>query len=187
MLSKGLRSHRGWRGFTARTRAAKKEWFCKANPPSPSRALKASSRSTPTQCFVAWPECSEATPQPRIPLASSASPASQTRSTSPTSWRGRREYADFLLCTEPIDYDFPPQSRFRSQRSDVRRPLSQSERDWMYAKRALARGDDPEGAIRQIAYFPSIEKSDPLYYARLTVKKVQANMRRESTEATSMR
>jgi len=27
--------------------------------------------------------------------------------------------------------------------------LSQSERDWMYAKRALARGDDPEELIRE--------------------------------------
>jgi len=40
--------------------------------------------------------------------------------------------------------------------------LSQSERDWMYAKRALARGDDPEEVIHRIADFRSTEKSDPL-------------------------
>jgi hypothetical protein len=43
----------------------------------------------------------------------------------------------------------------------------------MYAKRALARGDDPEEVIRRIAYFRSGEKSDSLYYARLTVRKAQ--------------
>jgi len=57
----------------------------------------------------------------------------------------------------------------------------------MHAKRALARGDDPEEVIRRIADFRSSEKSDPLYYARLTVKKAQADMGRESLEATSMR
>jgi len=57
----------------------------------------------------------------------------------------------------------------------------------MYAKRALARGDDPEGVIRRIADFRSSEKGDPLYYARLTVKKAQADMGRESAEATNMR
>jgi len=57
----------------------------------------------------------------------------------------------------------------------------------MFAKRALARGDDPEEVIRRIAYFRSSEKSDPLYYARLTVKKAQTDMGRESVEATNMR
>jgi len=46
----------------------------------------------------------------------------------------------------------------------------------MYAKRALARGDDPEEVVRRIADFRSSEKSDPLYYARLTVKKAQADL-----------
>ena len=45
----------------------------------------------------------------------------------------------------------------------------------------------PEEVIRRIAYFRSGEKSDPLYYARLTVTKAQADMGRESLEATSMR
>ena len=47
----------------------------------------------------------------------------------------------------------------------------------MFAKRALARGDDPEEVIRRIAYFRGSEKRDPLYYARLTVKKAQADLR----------
>jgi hypothetical protein len=41
--------------------------------------------------------------------------------------------------------------------------------------------------VRRIAYFRSSEKSDPLYYARRTLKRAQADIGRESVEATSMR
>ncbi|HKW35194.1 MAG TPA: DNA-primase RepB domain-containing protein [Candidatus Acidoferrum sp.] len=84
--------------------------------------------------------------------------------------------SDFRLRTESIDNYFRPQSRLPSQRRDAHRPLSQSEHDWMYAKRALARGDDPEEIIRRIADFRSSEKGDPLYYARLTVTKAQGEL-----------
>ncbi|MGB6961575.1 MAG: DNA-primase RepB domain-containing protein [Candidatus Acidiferrum sp.] len=50
---------------------------------------------------------------------------------------------------------------------------SQSERDWTYAKRALARGDDPEVVIQRIADYRAKDKPDPAYYARLTVIKAQ--------------
>jgi len=50
---------------------------------------------------------------------------------------------------------------------------SQSEADWAYARRALARGDDPEDVIRRIADYRADDKHDPLYYARLTVVKAQ--------------
>jgi hypothetical protein len=43
----------------------------------------------------------------------------------------------------------------------------------------------PEEVIRRIADFRIGEKSDPLYYARLTVKKAEADMGRESLEATN--
>jgi RepB DNA-primase from phage plasmid len=85
--------------------------------------------------------------------------------------------SDFRLRAEPIDNDFRPQSRFPSQKRSEQRPLSQSERDWMYAKRALVRGDDPEEIIRRIADFRSSEKSNPEYYARLTVTKAQVDLR----------
>lgn len=55
--------------------------------------------------------------------------------------------------------------------------LSQSERDWAYAKRALARGDDPEEIIRRIADYRADEKHDPQYYARHTVTKAQEELR----------
>jgi hypothetical protein len=53
---------------------------------------------------------------------------------------------------------------------------SQSEADWAYAKRALARGDDPSQIIRRIADYRAEEKADPLYYATHTVKKAQADL-----------
>jgi hypothetical protein len=53
---------------------------------------------------------------------------------------------------------------------------SQSEQDWAYAKRALARGDDPEIVVQRIADFRSDDKSDPLYYARLTVAKARLSL-----------
>jgi hypothetical protein len=56
---------------------------------------------------------------------------------------------------------------------------SQSEQDWAYAKRALARGDDPEEVIRQIADYRADEKSDPNYYAHRTVTRAQAELQGE--------
>jgi hypothetical protein len=65
---------------------------------------------------------------------------------------------------------------------------SQSEADWAYAKRALARGDDPQQIIQRIADYRSDDKADPLYYARHTVEKAQAdshrNWHREGTQTS---
>jgi len=57
---------------------------------------------------------------------------------------------------------------------------SQSEADWAYAKRALARGDDPEEVVRRIADYRADDKADPNYYARHTVTKAQAQLRSET-------
>src|SRR5258708_1957609 len=54
--------------------------------------------------------------------------------------------------------------------------LSQSEHDWAFAKRALARGDDPEEVIRQIAQHRATDKTNPEYYARHTVKQAQTDL-----------
>jgi hypothetical protein len=59
---------------------------------------------------------------------------------------------------------------------------SQSEQDWAYAKRAVARGDDPETVIQRIADYRAEDKHDPLYYARLTVNKAQIDLQREASE-----
>src|ERR1700676_4893796 len=58
--------------------------------------------------------------------------------------------------------------------------LSQSEYDWAFAKRALARGDDPEEVIRRIADYRGDDKNDPGYYARHTVSKAQDDLQRKS-------
>lgn len=69
------------------------------------------------------------------------------------------------------------QDRPRTMPTDHR---SQSERDWAYAKRALARGDNPEEIARRIADYRSEDKDDPNYYARHTVMKAQAELSRQS-------
>jgi RepB DNA-primase from phage plasmid len=64
----------------------------------------------------------------------------------------------------------------RIKRESGHHGLTQSEHDWAFAKRALYRGDDPEVVIQQIAERRSGEKSDPQYYARLTVTKALAEL-----------
>ena len=61
--------------------------------------------------------------------------------------------------------------------------LTQSERDWAYAKRALARGDDPEEIMRRIIQYRVGEKHDPEYYARHTVEKAQAQLSKKSVNS----
>ena len=55
---------------------------------------------------------------------------------------------------------------------------SQSEHDWAYAKRALARGDDPEVVIQRIADYRAEDKNDPIYYARHTVAKAKEQLKK---------
>lgn len=79
---------------------------------------------------------------------------------------------DFRLQDSPDARRQPgdSESRGRTIQSQHR---SQSELDWAYAKRALARGDDPEEIMQRIADFRAEDKADPRYYARLTVSKAQ--------------
>lgn len=60
--------------------------------------------------------------------------------------------------------------------SSPRTHLSQSERDWAFAKRALARGDDSQEIVRRIADYRSTDKADPEDYAQRTVDKAQAEL-----------
>jgi hypothetical protein len=81
-----------------------------------------------------------------------------------------------------IQHDSPETPRHfgeahkESSRSEAPGHKSQSEHDWAYAKRALARGDDPEKIIREISDFRTNEKHDPEDYARRTVTKAQADL-----------
>jgi hypothetical protein len=64
--------------------------------------------------------------------------------------------------------------------------LSQSEHDWAYAKRALARGDDPEEIVRRIADYRAADKHDPHYYAQHTVTKAQSELAKKSSVGTTV-
>ena len=82
---------------------------------------------------------------------------------------------DFKISSGPAKGErIPEQAPSRS--GSRRETPTQSERDWAYAKRALARGDDPEEIIRRIADYRADEKHDPEYYARHTVAKAQAEL-----------
>ena len=77
----------------------------------------------------------------------------------------------------------PPDTTMKKPRAAIALPvatLSQSEHDWAYAKRALARGDEPEEIIRRIADFRAEDKPSPEYYARHTVMKAQADLQRKA-------
>jgi len=54
--------------------------------------------------------------------------------------------------------------------------FSQSELDWAYAKRALARGESPDHVAASIAEYRRGDKADPEYYARLTVRKAAEDL-----------
>src|SRR6266478_9791023 len=88
---------------------------------------------------------------------------------------------DFRLRTEPIESDFRPRHHSQTPDSSESRTLSQSEHDWAYAKRALARGDDPEVVIQRIADYRSEDKADPNYYAWHTVTKAQVELQQKAS------
>jgi hypothetical protein len=75
----------------------------------------------------------------------------------------------------------------RSRRQIPAGHRSQSEADWAYARRALARGDDPQEIIRRIADYRADDKHDPEYYARLTVRKAQAELRNANNNSDELR
>jgi hypothetical protein len=88
---------------------------------------------------------------------------------------------DFKLRTELADTDYrQPRNSPRNTETSGPRSLSQSERDWAYAKDSLRNGVDPEELISQLAQSRAADKSDPEYYARLTVTKALADQRTQS-------
>ncbi len=81
---------------------------------------------------------------------------------------------DFRLRTDALDDRREFQAPHGGGHSSPRDDLSQSERDWAFAKRALARGDNPEDVIRRIADYRGDEKHQG--YARYTVERAQAQL-----------
>jgi RepB DNA-primase from phage plasmid len=83
---------------------------------------------------------------------------------------------DFKVHTEPVDSDYrQPRTFLRRAEASEPRPISQSERDWAHVKSALATGADPERLIAELSYSRG-DKSNPRYYARLTVTKALADL-----------
>lgn len=88
---------------------------------------------------------------------------------------------DFDLRAEALDLDYrQPRNNSRKTATSEPRPTSQSERDWAHVKSALAKGADPHELIQELAQSRSSDKSDPQYYARLTVSKALAELRMPS-------
>jgi len=90
---------------------------------------------------------------------------------------------DFILSGDSPE---APRRASDDHSASRRMPLghhSQSEADWAYAKRALARGDPPQQIIQRIADYRSDDKADPRYYAELTVGKAQLEMARPDTSS----
>jgi hypothetical protein len=95
-------------------------------------------------------------------------------------------WRDFKLLTDQFDSAYQPlrQSSPRRATTDAP-PLTQSEYDWAFAKRALARGTEPEEVVRRIADFRKGEKPNALDYARRTVAKAEAELRQSSSAQDS--
>jgi hypothetical protein len=93
---------------------------------------------------------------------------------------------DFKLHIDSQDSPRHTYYRHPKPQSSTRANLSQSEHDWAFAKRALARGEDPEEVIRQIARYRASDKSDPEDYARRTVTKAQAEPSSKRQESEPM-
>src|ERR1041384_3342731 len=64
---------------------------------------------------------------------------------------------------------------------------SQSEADWAYAKRALARGDHPSQIVQRIADYRAEDKADPLYFSQPTGKNAHAEMDRTQAASETQR
>jgi hypothetical protein len=93
--------------------------------------------------------------------------------------------AVYTLRDFTIDEDSPEAPQHFGEAQERRRTVpsdhkSQSEHDWAYAKRALARGDDPEVVIQRIADYRADDKDDPNYYAHRTVTRAQAELQQKT-------
>lgn len=64
--------------------------------------------------------------------------------------------------------------------------ITQSERDWAYAKRALARGDSPDTVIAAISQHRAGQKTDPYAYAERTVRKAAVILESKRTSSGAL-
>jgi hypothetical protein len=73
----------------------------------------------------------------------------------------------------------------RAARKHTPGAISQSERDWAFARRALARGEPEECVIAAIASYRRYEKHNPQYYAEHTVRKAGQSLKTQPSPARS--
>lgn len=81
------------------------------------------------------------------------------------------------------------QSQAGTGRLSANRPsgqLSQSERDWAFARRALARGEPEDMVVAAIASHRRYDKHNPQYYAELTVRKAKEALESDHSRADSL-
>jgi hypothetical protein len=71
------------------------------------------------------------------------------------------------------------------QANAVHPAISQSERDWAYAKRALSRGETPDTVIAAISQYRAVQKSDSHAYAVRTVRKAGEALKTERPSSRS--
>jgi hypothetical protein len=102
----------------------------------------------------------------KVLFASQDSPIGNTRRNA----QSGRQSNPTKPTTFEISRSHPVRQRVTEQRSKGRHAWAAREKrspnpngDWAYAKRALARGDDPEEVIRRIADYRADEKHDPEY------------------------
>jgi hypothetical protein len=81
--------------------------------------------------------------------------------------------------------DQPSENHQPAVRNHAPGAVSQSERDWAFARRALARGESEECVIAAIASYRRDEKHNPQYYAEHTVRKAAQSLRSEASPARS--
>jgi hypothetical protein len=91
---------------------------------------------------------------------------------------------DFRLRTELQDEWREHAVSRESRQTRTGGEVTQSERDWAFAKRALGRGDDPEQVVRRIADYRGDDKHSN--YARYTVEKAQMELQRGAASAQSI-
>ena len=94
---------------------------------------------------------------------------------------------DFTISEDSPDISRQLGKNREHSQTAASRHKSQSEHDWAYAKRALARGVDPQEVIRNIADFRAEDKHDPQDYARRTVAKAQAELNARNGLSNSAR
>jgi hypothetical protein len=92
------------------------------------------------------------------------------------------DYSELKQSTGP-DIRIVESTQTRMDRGSER--ITQSERDWAYARRALLRGESKESVTMAIAAYRRFDKPNPQYYAQLTVRKASSSLKDHTFPGTT--